>query len=189
LSPSGTTSDNDLLVAAMSNDPGQTICYTLDGTTPTCNGGICTGTTQTYNAASRIAINGMVTDSVTGTVTVSAIGCIAGATNSSPTTQTYTLRADPPTMTDPAPSTTLDADAGPVAPTLSSGTMSSLSPANPVVIRTTTDSATAPTCATGIANDPGTTVPITGNTTIQAMTCKTGYLPSAVVTFDYAFGP
>jgi hypothetical protein len=103
--------------------------------------------------------------------------------------QTYTLLADPPTMTNPSPATSFAADAGAVTPTLASGTLSSISPANSVSIQTTTGSAAAPTCASGTANANPTVLSLTADTSIQAITCKSGYLPSAVVTFDYGFAP
>ena len=190
LTPSSKMSDNDFLVAAQeSTGPGATICYTLDGTTPTCNGGACTGVSQTYNAATLIAINGSVTNTSTGQVTLTAIACEAGYASSSEVTLVYTLQADPPAMSNPAPSTSLAADAGTVTPTIQSQTVDSLQPANAVSIHTSTDPQVAPTCSSSPSLANGGTVIVSGTTSVQAITCKAGYLPSAVTTFDYAFGP
>ncbi|MGH7295685.1 MAG: chitobiase/beta-hexosaminidase C-terminal domain-containing protein [Polyangiaceae bacterium] len=84
LNPSSQISDNDFLVS-LSDTGGATICFTLDGTTPTCTNGACTGTSQTYNAASRVSVNGTVTGQsgpTQGKVTLTAIACEAGFINS-----------------------------------------------------------------------------------------------------------
>jgi hypothetical protein len=190
LTPGSKISDNDFLVQATGQVGSETLCYTVDGTAPTCDASAqCTGTSQTYNAANRIAIDGKITNVSTGQVTVQVVGCMVGWSPSTIASQTYTLQADAPTMTSPSPATTFAADAGAVTPTLASGTLSSLSPANAVSIQTTTGSAAAPTCSSGTANANPTVLSITSDTSIQALTCKSGYLPSAVVTFDYAFAP
>jgi hypothetical protein len=77
---------------ALSSAAGATICYTLDGTTPTCTNGFCTGSTLTYNAATRIRIDATETRAVPpGTVTVTALACEAGTINTIAVSQTYTL--------------------------------------------------------------------------------------------------
>jgi hypothetical protein len=190
LTPSSKTSDDDFLVQATYNPAGATLCYTLDGSVPTCAAnGTCSGTTRTYEGATWIPIDGQVTNAATGQVTVEVMACVQGWAPSPVTMQVYTLQAAPPTMTNPGPGTTFAADAGAITPTLASDTVSSLAVVDPVSIQTTAGSATPPTCATGTANTNPTTLSITADTSLQAITCKPGYLPSAVMTFDYAFSP
>jgi hypothetical protein len=191
--PQSVTRDNDFLLG-LSSTAGATICYTLDGvTTPTCNvtatAATCSGNSQTYNAASQISINGSLTNMTDmtkiGQVTVQAIACEPGAmtTTVSATmgTQTYTLQAAQPTMVNPAPAT-LAYTSGGATPTITSGT-------NGSSIQYTTNGMT-PSCAAGspgsnIAPANGTTPPsgiitISTSTTVNAIACKSGYLPSAM---------
>jgi hypothetical protein len=185
LVPTSQSEPNDFLVAVTSSQ-GETVCYTEDGTQPTCNNGICTGTSQPYSAATRISINGSVTDPSTGLVTVTVIGCEAGWQDSAPLSQTYGLQAAPPALTG------LDAgspaDASGFTPTIQSVTVASTNPTDLPTIHYTTDG-TQPSCTTGqVTANPTTfgtggapSLPASG-VQLLALTCKPGYLPSAVAT-------
>jgi hypothetical protein len=185
--PNSQTQPNDFLVS-LTYYPGVTICYTEDGSTPTCDDstGTCTGTSQTYSAAQRVSINGSVTDQSTGQVTVTAMGCEAGFANGPPTSQIYTLQAAAPTM-----SGLVAGDAAGFTPTIQSVTVASVSPPNVPTIQYTTDG-TQPTCTTGLSTANPTTFNTSGAPTLpqtgvqlQAVTCKTGYLPSTVSTWSW----
>jgi hypothetical protein len=100
-SPDTTTQAHPFTVH-LSDNPGATICYTLDGSTPTCNGGTCTGGTHTYNSANPITIDSTETNTQ-GQVVVTAIACAIGLTNSAPASQTYTLQLSPPFLASASP--------------------------------------------------------------------------------------
>jgi hypothetical protein len=69
-----------------------TICYTVDGSTPTASAGACTGSSQTYSSAFNVG----------QTTTVKAIAAKNGYTSSSQLTSTYTiLIAATPTISFP----------------------------------------------------------------------------------------
>ena len=189
--PTSQTAVNDFLVG-VSSGPATTICYTLDGvTTPTCNAnGACTGSSQPYNSAAQIQINGTITNANTGVVTVQAIACQANAATTAVVSQQYTLIAAPPQMVQPAPGTLpfQEAAGAEVAytPTVNSVT-------NGASIWYTTGSNPPPSCITGtkVASPHtfgGSASPTDGllvNTTYQAISCKQGYAPSPVTTNPY----
>jgi hypothetical protein len=177
--PGSSISNNDLLVA-LTGAPGAAICYTLDGSAPTCTNGQCTGTSLTYSAATRVAIRGDVTDPATGLITVTAIECEAGSISSVPVSQVYTLQAADPTMTNPAPGPAVPWTPNSVQPLIATATVDSNTP---VSIHLTYGGPT--TCTTGATYANDSNVYLTSSSTISALACKTGYLPSAVKTFDY----
>lgn len=134
--------------------PSETMCYTLDGTTPTApTPGTCSGgTTQTYSAPFTIS----------GNVTVKAIATQAGQTNSNVKTLTFVI---PPFV--------------PAAATYSYSPVVQLSgPHGTNIIYTT--NATTPTangsCAatngTAVANDS--TISISTTTTVKFISCVGG---------------
>jgi hypothetical protein len=176
--PPSSTSNNDLLVG-LSGVPGATICYSFDGSVPACANGQCTG--LTYDAATRVAIRGDVTDSLTGQATVTAIQCGAGNVSSLFASQVYTLQAGAPAMASPAPGPAVPWAPGGVRPVLATVTVDSNTP---VAIRYTTDG-TMPTCTTGTAVGNDASIPLASSTKVTAIACKTGYLPSTVATYDY----
>jgi hypothetical protein len=192
-SPTSQTAINDFLVSLTeSSNPAATICYTLDGSQPSCNSnGACTGSSQPYNAAAQIQINGSITNANTGMVTVNSIACQSGMTTSAVTTQQYTLIAAPPQMVSPAPGTLpLKENAGGTAEVAQTPTINSLT--NGASIWYTTDGST-PTCITGtkVASPHtfgGPASPGDGlfaNTTYTAISCKQGYAPSPVTSNPY----
>jgi hypothetical protein len=186
LFPTNATDPPSSLVA-LSSSSGATICYTLDGhTTPTCSAaGACTGTSQTYNAATQVVLNGTITDPATGNVTVMAIACAAGSQSTTPISQVYTLSVEQPTIVSPAPGN-VGFTNPPVSATLASAT--------PFASINYTLDGTTPTCA---ASFPGLKIPagglggvnglvaITKDETINAIGCEPGYAPSGVLTAAY----
>jgi hypothetical protein len=168
--PTSMTANNDVSVT-LSPDC-LTLCYTFDGSTPTCTSGHCTGTSLTYAAATKVAIDGSVTDPSTGRVNVTAISCYATSVNSLPSSQQYELQVAAPVVSTPS------APGGPA--TISTVTITSN---EAVSIRFTTDGS-QPTCSSGtlISGSSGTTGPLATGTTVTAIACKTGYAPSSVVT-------
>ncbi|HEY8090126.1 MAG TPA: FN3 associated domain-containing protein, partial [Polyangiaceae bacterium] len=89
---SGTFVASTLIGLSEPTGQGSTLCYTLDGSQPTCTNGACTGSSLTYSSATRIRLDGTVTHaSPPGTVTVTAIGCEAGYVNTAEVQATYTL--------------------------------------------------------------------------------------------------
>ncbi len=190
--PPSETQPNDFLVT-LSAGAGATICYTLDGSTPTCTNGTCTGTASTYSSTSRVPIDGSVTNAATGQVTVTAIACEAGFSNTASLSQIYTLQADPPTLTGLAQGAQ-SYDASFFQPTIQSLTVASVTPVNTPVIRYTTDG-TTPSCTVGSTTANPTTFNGGGasptlaqkNGQLQGVTCKSGYLPSTLATWTYTF--
>jgi hypothetical protein len=185
------TQPNDFLVT-LTDEPGATICYTLDGSTPTCLNGVCTGTSSTYSAASRVSIDGSVTDATTGQVTVTAIACEAGYGDTSFAFQQYTLQAAPPTLSGLVAGDQ-PYDPGGISPSLRSITRTSGSPPNAPFIAYTTDGS-VPSCTTGQKIPNPTTFNTNGapalpqaNGQLAAIACKAGYLPSTVITYAYDF--
>ncbi len=170
--PPAGTYNNDQSVALTSTTPAATICYTLDGSVPTCTAtattATCTGASATYSASAPISVTA--TDRK-----VTAIACKAGMTNSASTSATYTLTAASAVFSHA--SSTYDAAISLTATLATVGGS----------VRYTTDG-TNPDC-TSI----GTPFPAFGglaistNTTFKAITCKTGYNPSAMQTLDFRF--
>ena len=189
--PTAVAENNDFLVQ-LSDTPGATICYTLDGSQPACSvAGACTGTSKTYDAGAQVSINGTVTDINTGSVKVIAIACEAGDTASAPVEQDYQLTVADPAMTvngATVPPTTgvQNVPWNPVAPsgvhpTISTGTFNSITPANAVALWYSTTG--APSCSTGTNVNSPSTLNQAKNTTYQVIGCKTGYHPSNIVTY------
>ena len=184
LTPTTETSNNDVSVSAsVPMHPGATICFTENGSTPTCNNaGICTGVSMQYDPPAGIPVNGQVAGG--SIITVEAIACEAGLAPSSVTTANYTLNAAPPTAANPSPGAVLYPGA---TPTISTLTDPSAAPSM-TEIRYTIAPGAPPTCTAGMVLPVGATaatIGITKTTTIQAITCKTGYLPSGIVNFTY----
>jgi hypothetical protein len=72
--------------------PGASICYTVDGSSPTCDAsGNCIKPALTYDAASGGVAIGPSVAGPTNTVTVTAIACEADAGSTPPVAQTYTF--------------------------------------------------------------------------------------------------
>ena len=187
-SPTSQKADNDFPLT-LTAAAGATICYSLDGSTPTCSGGACSGTSATYVAADQITIDGTVTDpsgSTQGQVTVTAIACAVGSANSPPKAQVYTLKVATPQITGLTNGNNAYAAAG-VAGILAEATLDSVSPASPMVVHGVAG-ATPPTCS-----DPH--VVAVGSKVIgtqvaqeyQAIGCKLGYADSDLAVFDYTF--
>src|SRR5579859_3309475 len=98
ISPASGVQNNDFLATLSVPSAGGTLCYTLDGSTPT-GAGACTGSTLTYDAASSIRIDGTVTSPTTGQVTLEAMNspvpCANGCCNNAYAPPvTYTLQVD-----------------------------------------------------------------------------------------------
>jgi hypothetical protein len=190
--PKSTTQTNDFTVT-LSGAPGATICYALGTAAPTCTNGVCQPGSTTY-AGTGISVSGTITDAATGKVTITALACMAGSTNSAAVPQTYTLQSAPPVMVMPDNSAALayvtngamNANATAYTPTISS-------PTNGSIIRYFTGTST-PNCVTGtgtqltnpyLLGSTGALGPITQNTLFQTVACKTGYAPSAVTPVQY----
>jgi chitobiase/beta-hexosaminidase-like protein len=192
--PPSTTQNNDFLVSLTDKAPAATICFTYGaGSTPTCTvsatGATCTGTSQTYNAGAALGATGSVSitagvTSAAGTVVVNAIACEAGQATTGVVSQTYTLQAAAPTMQGPAPSLTLPYlnAAGTAAAVYTPGISSVTAGSS---LRYTTDGSVA-TCATAmpLTGNPA-LIPVTVDSTFNAVACKTGYAPSTAAAFTY----
>jgi len=161
--PAGATFNNDTTVTITS--AGSTaIYYTTDGSTPDC---APTGTLY----GGPVAVDGTIT--VSGSVTLKAIGCAAGVNPSAVNQTTYTLLVDTPVISMPASTGQI---------TLSNVTTGD-------TIYYTTDGST-PTCAaagTEITYAGTFTYPFVGTnpstgSTVKILGCKTGYVDSTAVT-------
>jgi hypothetical protein len=182
--------DNDfklgLAAAPSTGCMAPTICYTLDGSAPSCSAGSCTGTSKKYDATALIAIDGTVTSSTTGQVTVKALACEAGADDGVLAGgATYTLKVGQPVLQGPAPDPAVH---------LYDATNVILHP----MVSSTTSAATAfysldpnhkPSCSAGTALMAlPATLPISanlGNQTAFVAACKPGYLASDVTAAAY----
>ena len=179
---------NDFLLGLSDSPaPGSpTICYTEDTTVPTCTAGACTGTSQTYQAANRVPINGTVTDVTTGQVTVHAIACEAGYANSADQFQVYTLQSADPTVAGIVAGDQAY-NANGLSVSVSTTTQTSINPPNNSNIGVSTTG--APLCVQGPTGKPTPVFPTVPQTNgqLQAQACKSGYLSSNVVTLNYTF--
>jgi hypothetical protein len=191
VSPVAGTMNNDFICSMMSGTPTATICYTTDGTIPTCDAptGACTGVSKTYDAASGVRIDGTLTDSMGGVV-VQTVACAPGITPSPVISVAYVLEVADPTMANPGPGTySLPGDGGGLTPTISTITMDG--PGSPVSISLAAYGG-SPSCAgaqfpspTTFAGQAGEPSPLTSTTTVSAVACKPGYRPSNVASFAY----
>ena len=176
--PVGGPQDNDFQVA-LTTSTAETICYTLDGTTPSCLDGACTVAAQTYDAKKEVAIDGTHTDA-NGQVVLHAIACKAGVCGAGTMTpQTYTLKAAAPVFASPAPSPPDVAYPG-ANPSVSTATTGA------VQLRYTS-SGTAPTCTTGtvLAAPYPAKLPVTDDIAYDVIACKAGYAPSSTTHAAY----
>ncbi|MDP9034199.1 MAG: chitobiase/beta-hexosaminidase C-terminal domain-containing protein [Myxococcota bacterium] len=184
-SPNGaTTQDNDFLLGLTTNTAGATICFAFNQSHPTCTAGVCGASSQTYGGTG-VPISGSVTNASTGQVTVNALSCMAGSTNSTEVTQTYTLKVATPSLNGPAPGT-LPLGAGTdITPLLSTATTGAVSAfANPT--------ASATPCTTGTALNGALPKNVTVHTTnghqvLTYQACKAGYAGSDIYTATYDF--
>lgn len=162
---------NDQTVSLTTATPAATICYTLDGSAPTCDATAakCTGSSATYSGASPVLVN------TTGRV-IKALACAATMTNSDVTSATYTLKASSAKF-NPVPGAT---------PFTSEVTLTATLETAGGTVRYTTDG-TTPDCTTIGAPFVSGTLKLSTNTTLRAITCKAGYLPSDLQTLDYKF--
>jgi hypothetical protein len=177
--PTSQTLDNDQAISL--DGKGALICYTADGTTPTCAAGVCGANSKQYNATTGVPLNGTVTNPTTGVVTISALSCGPNLTNSAVASQQYTLKVGTPAMSVPAPGT-IAYKTGGATPTIAS--ITNPTGTSVVTIRYTTDGS-MPSCIIGTAVGNPSTIAIAATTTINAVGCKTGYAASAVFTATY----
>jgi hypothetical protein len=57
IEPASGTYGNPVNVLMASSGAGETLCYTIDGSMPTCDAGHCTGSARTYSAGSAIPVD------------------------------------------------------------------------------------------------------------------------------------
>jgi len=184
--PVAGTLNNDFHLGLTTTTGSATICFTLDGSTPTCAAGSCQGTSQTYNAQTQVPITGTVTNASTGQVTVNAISCLVGDSNGVMPAQTYTLQVAQPTIEGPSPGLlTYNAAAPGIAPTVGSLTNGATG------LETTNAgigagvSCTNGTPIGGILPAPFPLSETLGAQTFWVVGCKPGYAQSTVATGAY----
>jgi hypothetical protein len=163
IAPGTTTSNNDIDVTLTTATSGATICYTTDGSQPTCTAAGACQTGQMYGGVP-------VTVNRTGTV-LTARGCMSGMTPSATSNATYTLNAAA-VQFQPAPGV------------IAFGSLVTMTSATDgATIRYRTDGV-APTCTTGQIFSVG--VPVSQNTEFRAIACKANYTTPAVTTGNYS---
>ncbi len=163
IAPGTSASNNDIDVTLTTLTTGATICYTTDGSQPTCTaaGGCQTG--QMYGGVP-------VTVNRTGTV-LTARGCMSGMTPSATSNATYTLN-------------TAGVQFQPAPGVIAFGSLVTMTSATDgATIRYRTDGV-APTCTTGQIFSVG--VPVSQNTEFRAIACKANYNNPAVATANYS---
>lgn len=168
--------NNPVAVGLATTTVGSAVCYTLDGTTPTCQNGSCSGTASTYSAGSPIPVDAPVGG---GSLVVKAIACSQGRSSSAVTTSTYGFRAARPTANTTPAEVALDTNVTIATATAPSG-------ANAVTLRWN-NNGTAPSCVLSeqTATGPATNVRVTKNTTYDVIACRPNYQASAIGTFAY----
>ncbi len=183
--PTASVQNNDFLLALTTTTAGATICFTLDGSTPSCSNGSCQGSAQTYNGQTQIPINGNVTNPATGEVTVNAIACKANAPSSTSLAQKYTLQVATPKLAGPDPGQYdyTNTSLTPLLSTATTGTVNALY---------STSASNLPSCTTGlpVTGNLPTSWNISessGNQTFYFAACKAGYKGSDVYTASYDF--
>jgi hypothetical protein len=158
-----------------------TICYTLDGSNPTCNAATatCTGTAATYSAGAPLQIDAAVGG---GVVKVRAIACKVGQKTSVNISESdLGFKAADPTATLPGPSE--------VAPG-TQVTLQTVTAGAGANVHFRTDGA-SPNCLAAVSGGEqacggsACLVTINENTTIRAIACKPNYASSAIVPFAY----
>jgi hypothetical protein len=161
ISPATATAVNDISVTLTTPTGGATICYTTDGSAPSCavsKDSCLIGQMFPFGGGPLII-------SKSGTV-LSAIACRIGCLDAPLSTATYTLNTAP-VVFDPTP--------GPIA-SATPITMTSLT--SGATIRFRTDSVD-PTCTTGELFLGG--VSVTQDTEFRAVSCKANYGPTPLV--------
>lgn len=164
LSPLSGTYAGSVSVTVMSVGAGQSLYYTLDGTTPTC---------------SSTPYTGPIT--ITTTTTVEAIACEPPESPSSVTTETYTIVA--PGNTVPTPVISPASGSGfslPVSVTITD----SLGTASIYYGISTPPNYGSISCATGTPYTGAFYAP-GGLTNVLAIACESGYADSAIATASY----
>lgn len=183
-----------------------TICYTLDGATPTCTSNpdpnfatpaTCTGTTATYSAGAPLQV-----DAPTGggSTTVKAIACKNGQkTSVGVTSSVLSFKAAKPTASVPpavdVPDTTTREVPQNTLFTLSTATLGGgtsihyrtdgINP-NCIAVANTTPSQTGAGEQSCGANTSACLINIDKNYTFKAIACKLNYQASDMATFNFA---
>ncbi|MCC6899764.1 MAG: chitobiase/beta-hexosaminidase C-terminal domain-containing protein [Polyangiaceae bacterium] len=184
--PAGGTQFNDFHMSLTTTMLGATLCYTLDGSTPTCAGGGCQAPTKTYDPLTKIRIDGQVTNPATGEVTVAAVSCKAGMKDGLMPPQKYTLQVAAPELAGPGPGTwDFDGKSPILKPVLSSVTQGAVS------ARWTGAPSAPPSCTSGnwVTGNLPVIWPIDSTQGSQSWSfvgCKAGYKSSAIYTAPYA---
>jgi hypothetical protein len=178
MTPGSGEYNNPVAVSLSSATPAATICYTIDGSDPTCAAGQCTGTAATYSVGSPVPV-----DAPTGggTLVIKGLACSAGKADSSVTASTYAFRAAIPTATPGSGAVTSNTNVTLKTKTATSGP-------NAVSLRYNTSGLT-PSCVLSdqtIQGQSGLVPPITKPTTLDVIACRQNYVPSAVASFAYS---
>jgi hypothetical protein len=163
-----------------------TICYTLDGSVPTCTNGVCAGAMGPSPGPITFTLGGC---AVPGTI-VRAIACEPGATRSAVSSEVYTFNTASPVAV-PSPGVV----AAGANPTFTTATNADPPPSF-LIIRATLVPDAPPTCTTGASSGTEQPTfselfggPILETTTVQVIACKSCYLPSAVTNFTFTVAP
>lgn len=175
--------NNPVPVGLASATPGATICYTIDGSAPACNNGVCQGTSAQYSAGSPIPV-----DAPTGGggLTVQAIACSDKFTPSDPTQSIYSFKVADVTA-EPATNTVVAQGAS-----IALHTETASTPNDNVRIKYnigTIGNVTNPTCSLFDQQGPNgqqtIQVAINQNSEIRAVACRNNYADSTPQTFIY----
>jgi hypothetical protein len=179
IAPVGGVQNNDFLATLSVSSSGGTLCYTLDGTAPTGAGGLCTGTSLTYDAATAIHIDGTVTDPATGRVTVETLDTGIPCANhccgldSGGAPATYTLQVAQPSITPASGKIAVGASVAFTTVTVGN-----------VTFHYTVDG--SPASCSSASTGAGFTA--TGaESTVNVVGCKAGYAVSATGSASYTF--
>ena len=153
------TYNNDVTVALSTTTSGATICYTLDGSTPTA---VTPGTCDDYTYSSALSVT------ATGS-TINAIATMAGMTNSSEAAATYTLQV-------------ADITASPTAPYSGSATDVTLSTTTTGASIHYREDGTAASCSDTTYSGA---ISVSTTETITAIACKSDYVNSSEFSGTY----
>jgi hypothetical protein len=181
------------LSTVLSGDaPPPTICYTVDGSNPSCNAGVCDSTSLTYSAGFPVPVDA---PPAGGAVALKAITCAVGRDNGSLTTSTYTFGVAPlsifdaskqvagdlgPTFSNNAGSASLDLETATNGATIRYSLATGADLPEPPDVDCTQVCRTLSGCAECAAGAACLTGPVPPLTTIKAIGCKAGYASSAL---------
>lgn len=200
--------ENAVAIGLSTTAQGATICCTVTGVNPTCSQGSCTNGTLTFSAGSPIVVDAPPGG---GAVTVKAMQCSAGNSNSDVTTGIYTFKVAPVSIAgagtntvtpyNPTSGSTWSTSNSNETFTFQTATLdetiryawasadaglATLTCDQPCTGTLAVPDATCTVCSDSEVASGGCVLDVPPSTTINAVGCKAGYASSPLRTLVYA---